>query len=149
MPDEALSGWLDTSNAHYEAERLANGDSPELAAQKARQSREQYFPGDRPIEPHVVFQVLFHDQPVGVLWLGPLDAERSNEWWVFDIEIDESQRGKGFGRAAMQLAEVVAAQHGATKLGLNVFGSNTVAQALYASLDYATTAITMWKPLTR
>jgi ribosomal protein S18 acetylase RimI-like enzyme len=152
MPDDVIGGWLDASNAHYEAERLANGDSPELAAQRARQSREQYFPGDRPIGTHVVFQVMAGEtnaaaEPVGVLWLGPLTDERPNEWWVFDIEIDAAHQGHGYGRAAMQSAETVAREHGATKLGLNVFGSNTVAQNLYRSLDYTTTAILMWKPL--
>jgi ribosomal protein S18 acetylase RimI-like enzyme len=156
MPDDVIGGWLDVSNAHYEAERLANGDSPELAAQKARASREQYFPSDRPIDTHVVFQVMAGEpgavaqlvgQPVGVLWLGPLTDERPNEWWVFDIEIDAAHQGHGYGRAAMQAAEAVAREHGATKLGLNVFGTNTVAQNLYRSLDYTTTATTMWKPL--
>ncbi|UFS58903.1 GNAT family N-acetyltransferase [Subtercola endophyticus] len=147
MPDEMIGGWLDVSNAHYEAERLANGDSPEQAAAKARQSREQYFPGDRPAEPHIVFEVVADGHPVGVLWLGPLDEKRPQEWWVFDVEIDEGHRGKGYGLAAMQLAEPAARERGAVKLGLNVFGTNTVAQQLYRSLDYTTTAITMWKPL--
>ncbi|MCU1481545.1 MAG: family N-acetyltransferase [Subtercola sp.] len=148
MPDDELGGWLDTSDSLYEAERLANGDSPEQAAAKARESRARYFPDGRMVEPHVVLQVMADGAPVGVLWIGPLDDERPQEWWVFDVDIDQKHRGKGYGRAAMQLAEVVARERGAVKLGLNVFGTNTVAQQLYRSLDYTTTAITMWKPLT-
>ncbi|MEF2977008.1 GNAT family N-acetyltransferase [Subtercola sp. YIM 133946] len=147
MPDEVMRSWLDTSNAHYEAERVANGDSPEEAARRARESREQYFPGDQPIASHAVFEVLAGGEPVGVLWLGPLTDERPDEWWVFDIEIDEAHRGQGYGRATMRLAETAARERGAVKLGLNVFGSNTVAQSLYTSLDYTVTAINMSKSL--
>ena len=47
----------------------------------------------------------------------------------------------------MLLAEDEARGHGATELGLNVFGSNRVARHLYDSLGYETTAVQMRKPL--
>jgi ribosomal protein S18 acetylase RimI-like enzyme len=83
---------------------------------------------------------------VGYLWIAP-EAEGSDAWWVFDIGVDENHRGAGYGRAAMQLAEQAAAKHGAVTIGLNVFGYNAVARALYDSLGYETTAVQMRKPL--
>ena len=83
---------------------------------------------------------------VGVLWIGPF-TEGSDAWWVWDVEIDEQHRGAGHGRGAMQLAEEEAARHGAATLGLNVFGYNTAARRLYASLGYETTAVQMRKPV--
>ncbi|MDN3905792.1 GNAT family N-acetyltransferase [Arthrobacter sp. YD2] len=71
----------------------------------------------------------------------------SDAWWVSDIEIHEDHRGKGYGRAAMQLAEVAAAEQGAATLGLNVFGYNTVARDLYESLGYETVSMQMRKPV--
>lgn len=67
--------------------------------------------------------------------------------WVFYVEVDEARRGSGLGRAAMVLAEEDARAHGATELGLNVFGPNTVARHLYESLGFEPTAINMVKQL--
>jgi GNAT superfamily N-acetyltransferase len=68
---------------------------------------------------------------VGSLWIGPHGPDRADAFWVWDVEIDAPHRGRGLGRAAMLLAEEAARAHGATELGLNVFGPNTVARHLY------------------
>jgi ribosomal protein S18 acetylase RimI-like enzyme len=146
QPSE-LAGFIARSNAEYRRERIDAGDSPEYADERVRESNEQYFPGGRPASGHLVLRVLADDEPVGVLWLGPFAPAHPHDWWVFDVEIDEAHRGRGYGRAAMRLAEERARAHGAVKLGLNVFGHNTVARGLYESLGYGTTAITMAKTL--
>ena len=64
-----------------------------------------------------------------------------------DIEIRPEFRRRGYGRAVMLLAEEVARTHGAEYLGLNVFGHNPNARALYESLGYETQAVRMRKPL--
>jgi len=66
---------------------------------------------------------------------------------VMDIEIREEFRRRGYGRATMLLAEEAARNHGATYLGLNVFGHNPNARALYESLGYESQSIRMRKPL--
>ena len=83
---------------------------------------------------------------VGTLWLGP-HPERSTVAVVYDIEITAGYRGRGFGRAAMLAAERLALDAGITEIGLNVFGFNTSAQQLYASLGYQVVAIQMTKRL--
>ena len=88
------------------------------------------------------------DEAVGWLWLavpGP-DPDRLMAW-VYNIEVDPAFRGRGYGRAAMILAEGEARSHGMTSLGLNVHGQNTVARSLYDSLGYDVTALQMKKPL--
>lgn len=139
--------FIARSNAEYRRERIEAGDSPEYAEKRAAQSNEQFFPDGRPAEGQQVLRVLEDGHPVGSLWLGPFDPEHPRDWWVFDIEIDPENRGRGLGRAAMLQAEEVARAHGAVKLGLNVFGPNTVAQGLYRSLGYETTAINLAKAL--
>ena len=49
----------------------------------------------------------------------------------------------------MLLAEEQAHGAGATQIGLNVFGHNTVARRLYEALGYETTAVLMRKELRR
>ncbi len=60
--------------------------------------------------------------------------------WVFDIRVDDAQRGKGLGRALMEAMHAAARDLGATSVGLNVFGHNTAAVRLYESLGYRVTA---------
>ena len=146
MPDRARAEWRANAEAHYRAERIAAGDSPEVADRRVAQSAE-YFPDGRPAEGHVVFQVVDGDEVVGALWIGLLDPSEPSHWWVYDIEIDEPHRGKGHGRAAMRLAEEEARARGGVRLGLNVFGPNTVARSLYDSLGYRVAATNMTKEL--
>jgi len=73
---------------------------------------------------------------VGRLWFGPVPGS-PGDWYLFDIEIDEDERGHGIGRAALE--EVISELDRSTfaRLGLNVFDSNTAAVALYESLGFA------------
>ena len=54
---------------------------------------------------------------------------------------------RGHARRALLAAEQVIAAAGLPGMGLHVFGFNTGAQALYASLGYAVTNVNMFKPL--
>jgi ribosomal protein S18 acetylase RimI-like enzyme len=74
-------------------------------------------------------------ETVGVLWLALNDQEES-EMYVYDIEIFEQFRSRGFGRALMVAAEEFTCEIGMERIGLNVFGHNPKAKALYESLNY-------------
>ncbi|WP_232665281.1 GNAT family N-acetyltransferase [Pseudonocardia sp. TRM90224] len=83
---------------------------------------------------------------VGWLWLA-MPAPGRRQPWVYDLWVDPEHRRKGYGRAIMLAAEREVAARGHKELGLNVFGDNTYAIALYASLGYHVTAMQMVKPL--
>lgn len=83
---------------------------------------------------------------VGLVWVGTRQ-DRTDLWWVWDVEVDEGLRGRGYGRACMAAAEAYVQAHGAHRLGLNVFGGNTVARALYERLGYVVDAQQMSKRL--
>ena len=71
---------------------------------------------------------------VGILWLNiPVEGERVNAF-VYDVEVEADQRGKGYGRAMMVGAESYSLAHRAATIKLHVFGDNTVARGLYSSL---------------
>jgi ribosomal protein S18 acetylase RimI-like enzyme len=67
--------------------------------------------------------------------------------YVFDIAIEEAERGKGLGRATMLAAEEYVRRQGQAEIGLNVFGFNEPARALYESLGYHVVAVQMRKQL--
>ena len=82
-----------------------------------------------------------------VLWLATRSPNGAQAGWIYDVEVDEAHRGKGYGREIMLLAERECRRRGLTSLRLNVFGPNTVAQRLYESLGYEITSQNMAKRL--
>jgi len=143
----ALARWRTLTGAAYLEERVAAGDDRATAAERLAEDERLLFPGGAPAPGHLVFQVRHDEEPVGSLWIGPEHGAPPERWWVWSIEIDEPFRGRGFGRAAMELAEQEARRHGATQLGLNVFGHNEVARSLYESLGYEVSRLQLYKRL--
>ena len=78
---------------------------------------------------------------VGSVFLGV----RGGGAWLFDITIDEAQRGRGLGRAAMLALEHEVRALGFDRLGLNVWGGNEIARSLYRSLDFGEISVEMKK----
>lgn len=146
MPDERVAEWIAQSFEVYLAERIESGEAPDVAEAKVQRSHAENFPNGRPLATHRVFNVLADDEVVGWLWIGPQLAG-SDTWWVFDIEILEPYRRRGYARAALELGHEQARSLGATAMGLNVFGFNTGARELYEKLGYAVTATQMKRAL--
>ncbi|WP_405162844.1 GNAT family N-acetyltransferase [Nocardia sp. NBC_01499] len=143
-----LPAWLAHSRDEYTKDLVVMGQSPEDAYQQAGESLARSFPSGMPKPGHVVFDVIDDAETiVGYLWIGPASSGLVGAWWIWDITIDADKRGQGLGRKAMLLGEQYARTQGATTLGLNVFGFNTGARALYESLGYETTSIKMLKKL--
>ena len=141
-----LASWLERTKSHYIGERIAAGDSRAEATANADRSLQRAFPGGSPGPGQLAGWVSDDGGRVGELWIGPF-ADDPQRWWVWNVEIDEAHRGKGLGRQAMLLAEELAKAHGATSIGLNVFGHNRVARNLYQSLGYAESSVQMRKTL--
>lgn len=140
--------WLPRQMAGYAELIAASGVlSLDDAREKARRDTERVFSAGLESPGQLVFQVLAGDKPVGTLWLAVPGPDDSMMAWVYDIEIEPAYRGRGYGRAAMLLAEAEARARGMTSIGLNVHGQNTVARSLYVGLGYAVMALQMKKAL--
>jgi ribosomal protein S18 acetylase RimI-like enzyme len=141
--------WMPRQLAGYARHIADSGAMPqEDAWAKARADTARSFHAGFVTPGQLVFRLLAGNEPAGWLWLsvpGP-DPDRLMAW-VYNIEVDPAFRGRGYGRAAMILAEDEARARGMTSLGLNVHGHNTVARSLYDSLGYDVTALQMRKPL--
>jgi ribosomal protein S18 acetylase RimI-like enzyme len=148
MPAERFPEWLDRSRTDFVADLVATGESPEAAHRQASEALEGAFPARVPTASNAVFDVVDRSgTAVGYLWVGQDDSDDETAWWIWDVFIEPGHQGKGIGRAAMLLAEEYARSQGARTLGLNVFGANTAARGLYASLGYETTSVKMRKTL--
>jgi ribosomal protein S18 acetylase RimI-like enzyme len=144
MPPARISEWSERLWVAYRNDIVKAGSSEAEADANVARNREALMPGGQPAPGQHIFDVTLDGAVVGALWL----AEHApGDWFVYDIEIHDTHRGRGLGRASMLAAEDYVRAHGGTKLGLSVFGFNEVAQNLYRSLDYQVLAMNMVKEL--
>ena len=116
--------WMPRQMAGYAEHIIASGQMSEADAwAKAKADTARGFYSGYTTPGQQVFRLMAGDEAAGWLWLavpGP-DPDRLMGW-VYNIEVDPAFRGRGFGRAAMLLAEKEARSRGMTSLGLNVHG---------------------------
>jgi len=89
---------------------------------------------------------------LGECWFGPLYGS-GDDWYVFDIELDEGRRGRGLGRQAMRAVADECRAAGARRLGLSVATGNTRARAACDAVGFRVaredaTSAEMWLDLT-
>ena len=99
----------------------------------------------QPSSDQFVFVVEADGESVGELWVAERDGDLGRGLWIYDVQIDEAHRGRGYGREAMLFAEEEARRRGLGRVALNVFGGNAAARGLYQSLGYIETAVLMSK----
>jgi GNAT superfamily N-acetyltransferase len=106
----------------------------EAALTNSREIHEQILPQGLETPGHDFLMALAREdgRRLGLTWL--FHEERAG--YVYDVEVDEAERGKGYGRALMEATADHVRGLGMEVLGLNVFGHNQVAMGLYASLGY-------------
>jgi GNAT superfamily N-acetyltransferase len=85
---------------------------------------------------------------VGVVWL-ELHHRRTSGSWIYDLQVDAEQRGRGYGRALLLAAEHETRKRGINSIALNVFGGNVVARKLYESSGFEAAQLMMRKALDR
>lgn len=86
------------------------------------------------------------ERRVGHIWL-KVESGDDRKGFIYDVFIDEGERGKGYGRAMMLALEAKAKRMKIDSLGLHVFAYNEIAQHLYSSLGYEVKSMNMMKGL--
>jgi ribosomal protein S18 acetylase RimI-like enzyme len=146
-PDE-YPAWRDTELVEYANDIAENGDTPaDAARRKAEADMAEILPEGLETPKHWIFILDVDGQDAGRLWLAEREIDGRPAIFIFDIHVDEAYRGRGFGRAAMLLAEREARSRGIQRIELNVFGGNAVARGLYQSLGYVERSVRMAKDL--
>jgi GNAT superfamily N-acetyltransferase len=146
--EDEFKQWLSRTREGYAEEMVVNGGASEdRARDKAVKDVEQLFPGGRPSAGHSVFVIEADGRPVGDLWVAEREGDLHHSLWIYDVQIDEAERGRGYGKEAMLFAEEEARRRGLNRVGLMVFGGNEIARNLYRSLGYAEDAVFMNKPV--
>ncbi|MEW2549741.1 GNAT family N-acetyltransferase [Streptomyces sp. NPDC047002] len=139
--------WSAGAYARFAAGWADRGMTEEQARLRAAVSRRQNLP-DGLRTPGTAFRVLLARGIVaGRVWVARQEVAGLPGAYVYEVAVEEEHRGRGHGRALMGVAERVAADWGAARLGLHVFTDNTPAVRLYDALGYRATERHFVKPL--
>jgi ribosomal protein S18 acetylase RimI-like enzyme len=145
---EEYPAFLAASKAGYaEGIEVHGGQTHEAAQQKAEADFPAVLPLGLDTPGHFIFTVEAAGVAVGRLWLADRQIAGRRVLYIYDVSILPEHQGRGYGRAAMQLAEAEARARGIGRIELNVFGGNDVARGLYRSLGYVETSAQMAKVL--
>ena len=150
LAGEELATYLVHLEKSYADDMHRLGGVPvDEAREKSRRSMAELFPDGQPADGNQLWRAQDPDgATVGILWLARRDDGAGEPYaWIYDIEVEESRRGQGWGRLLMQAAERISREWGLRSLRLNVFGDNATARNLYRSQGFREQAVQMAKDL--
>jgi ribosomal protein S18 acetylase RimI-like enzyme len=145
MTEQEYTAFMAATLPDYAADRARAEELP-LEEEQAAASEQiaGLLPQGLQTPNHYFWRVVTEEgAAVGSLWVFHNAAQRRA--FIYDIVIDEAQRGKGYGEATMRAMEEALRPMGVTHIALNVFGFNTTARALYDKLGYQVAATIMLK----
>jgi ribosomal protein S18 acetylase RimI-like enzyme len=150
VPAASFPAFLKRAIAGYAKQNVESGRWPaEAALELSRAEHQRLLPEGIASKDNHIFEI--HDPAtdavVGSLWLGVQNRTGLPLAYVFNIEIAPEHRRRGHAARALKALEPIVRELGLSAIGLNVFAYNTGAQALYASLGYEVTALSMRKSL--
>lgn len=132
MDASEYDAYMARSTEDYIEARTKAGESPERAREVSETQMASMLPDGPATVDHHFFVGEVDGERVGTLWIG---TERPMAF-VYDIVIDEHRRREGHGARLMRAGALFARDHGTHAFGLNVFGYNHGAKALYDRLGF-------------
>ncbi|NED14721.1 GNAT family N-acetyltransferase [Streptomyces sp. SID9124] len=140
MTPEEFADWEDKAVTGYAESLVSRGFPPERSLEMSRASHARHLPDGLATEGARMDHLIHEGEIVGNVWVSPFEMHPGlRVAYVFDVEVREAFRGKGYGRALMLQAERTALAAGETRIGLHVVTANTPALRLYESLGYVLT----------
>lgn len=146
QPD--FDSFLERDISTYAEQKVRSGNwQPEEALELSRKEHAQLLPEGRASKDQYLYTITEEGtgQKLGILWVNVKMEGSHKVAWIYDIEIDEAFRGKGYGKAALSALDELLTGMGVENVGLHVFGYNTTAFELYKKMGYEVTNIIMRK----
>ena len=141
MPETEFEAYFERSVRYYADNKIQAGNwTVEEAEERSRAEFTQLLPQGLESPGQHVFSIVNHKtgEAVGMIWLGGVSGGQPTLMYIYDFEIFEAHRRKGYGSQTLQAVESFALAQGAKELGLHVFGHNQAARALYHKVGYET-----------
>ncbi len=95
------------------------------------------------------FFIAKHDdgEIIGILTIGIYNIPSGTKVWIEDVVIDETERGKGYGKELVLFAICYAKSIGAKKIGLTSSPIRVAANKLYQKLGFVKSETNVYKYL--
>ncbi|NUT33868.1 MAG: GNAT family N-acetyltransferase [Hamadaea sp.] len=139
MTEDEFRPWWQAGKLDYAESFVRNGIlTEEEARERSERDHAQLLPEGLDTEGSDVTAIVADGRRVAAIWTA--HGVEPAVSFVYSVDVEAGERGRGYGRAAMLAAERLSLAAGSTRLGLNVFGHNDVAIKLYDSLGYETTS---------
>ena len=148
MTESEFEAYLEKAVPEYAADKAIAGDwSEQEALERSRESYQHLLPHGVKTQDNHLFRIKLEESGdnIGMVWMKH-ETHRLHGF-IFDISLDEIQRGKGYGKQALLALEEFAKELGIRTLALHVFAYNTAAMHLYKGLGYEVTSQNMTKKL--
>src|SRR5512143_3357309 len=127
MTEAEFKDFLEQDIREYAAEKARAGFwSEKESLHRSRSEHRMLLPDGLKSRYHHLYTVRASEggEKVGYFWFRAELDSAAPSGFIFDIEIHEQFRGKGYGREAMLEAEKIAREMGLRQLGLSVFAFN-------------------------
>jgi RimJ/RimL family protein N-acetyltransferase len=150
MNETEYQEYLAVSIADYAQEHVKAGRwNAEEALQKAAQEYQALLPDGVSSKNQYLFTIVDEQTgtKVGMLWFAATERANERVAFVYDVNVYEPFRRRGYGEQAFLTMETKARELGLEKIGLHVFGHNFAARAMYEKLGYVITNVQMFKSL--
>jgi ribosomal protein S18 acetylase RimI-like enzyme len=150
MRRENFEAFFAVAVAAYAGDNVAVGRwRKDEALELARVETKSLLPEGASTQGHFLFELVPPEleTTVGYLWFATIRRGTKRVAHVYQLHVLEDFRRRGYGRAALLEAEVIARNSGHASLALNVFANNAAARALYTSLGYETMSLGLAKEL--
>lgn len=152
MTDQEFETYIERLIPDYAQQHVRAGNFPAAQAEDiARQQVMSLVPEG--VHSNNQYFYVIEDEPggnaVGVLWFARQERIAKTTAFVYDIEIDEQFRRRGYASQAFGLLEERVRELGLSTISLHVFGSNTAAREMYRKLGYEDMHVQMSKDISR
>ncbi len=146
MTEQRFATYVSRAITEYASDKVKAGNwDADTALERSRSEFHRYLPQGAQTPGHSLCCILneAHEE-VGVIWYGTLDNAK-NVLFLYDFEVHENYRGKGYALQSLQELEKVAKENNCEHIELHVFGYNVAAQNLYLKAGFTITNINMRK----
>jgi ribosomal protein S18 acetylase RimI-like enzyme len=129
--------------------KVASGQWRQSSAiQQATEEFAKLLPNGRMTAGHHFKVIRLNEvKSIGFVWFSLQQRSTAKVCQLLDIELLESERGRGLGDLALQAVEEEVRCAGASWLELHVFAANSPARSLYKRRGYRPLSLLLGKPL--
>lgn len=149
MTEAEFQSFIEQLIVGYAQDHVTDGQwTEEEALEKAREETHELLPDGVATPNHYLFTIVNEaQQKVGVLWFAMRESQGKSAAFVYDVQIDEAFRRRGYASQTFREMENRVRALGWSRISLHVFGNNHAAIEMYKKLGYEATNVLMAKTL--